>query len=979
MQLISADNPFSPSLAVCRDVALCLLVLLGWGQPLPIQASESALDTAYGQLQRGEYAESRERFQQLLADAEFTGELRVRAAIGLSRVEAETGRWEEAIEVIESALESERNSSRLWSRLAELHFETGESTRAAREVQRALDLDSQNLHARLIRAHLDVERGAIDEALDGYRFFVRHYNRAQPDDWETLMIIGEGAAQYARWESVSPIFRFLVNTLCPDALKDNPHCWQAAVLSGTLLLEKYNQGQALPEFEQALKINPHCVPALVAMGEAALQDQKLTVAESFADKALETNPRFVPALLLKADVQLMAGNDGQALKQMQAALEVNGRDQRILARLAVIELFSAGLPEPESLRQWIDDPENAPAVGGLAATSFGELRQRNPRPGPFYAILGEFLDARRKYDHAEVCYRAAIDVMPQLSAPKTSLGMLCMRTGRIEEAETILDDAFQADPFHVRVSNMRKVIGVLKSYETIETEHFVLRVDGSEMVLGRQMADYLESIYPELTARYGYEPPTRTQFEIYSDAKGQSGHAWFSARMVGLPWIQTIGASTGVIVALASPTKTDRPYNWARVLRHEFVHVLTLQKTRFNIPHWFTEAISVTEEGQLMPESWQEMLLERVPAGKVFSLTSLNDGFQKPASPSDWSMAYCQSKLYADLMLNRFGEDALVRLLDAYVETPDDEAAFQRAFSVPLEEFEAEYTRFLHQQIEEIARGRRPLPVLLDAAKERVEAEPENPAALADLGFALLRSGQRREAAERIDRALELKPTQSLACALRARRLALDEDLEGAFQLLQRGFEDETPHPLLLELLARDAVRREEFALAETVLDQALERFPLETEFVRLKIAVAEGLNHPDEQIVPYLKRLARREYDDAPSRKRLARVAAAGGDDAEAVIWAREALSIDPLDAGMLRILAEAERRSRNLPAAVGAFELIVQLEDATDDDRYALAGLYKRSGRTAEARRQLNAILEHNPNHRPARTMLRLLDQGL
>ena len=31
--------------------------------------------------------------------------------------------------------------------------------------------------------------------------------------------------------------------------------------------------------------------------------------------------------------------------------------------------------------------------------------------------------------------------------------------------------------------------------------------------------------------------------------------------MVGLPWIQTIGASTGMIVALASPTAVDKPFN----------------------------------------------------------------------------------------------------------------------------------------------------------------------------------------------------------------------------------------------------------------------------------------------------------------------------------------------------------------------------------------------------------------------------------
>ena len=59
--------------------------------------------------------------------------------------------------------------------------------------------------------------------------------------------------------------------------------------------------------------------------------------------------------------------------------------------------------------------------------------------------------------------------------------------------------------------------------------------------------------------------------------------------MVGLPFIGTVGACAGKMVALTSPGELAEKYNWARVLRHEFMHVLNLQQTDFNIPHWFTE------------------------------------------------------------------------------------------------------------------------------------------------------------------------------------------------------------------------------------------------------------------------------------------------------------------------------------------------------------------------------------------------------
>ena len=174
------------------------------------------------------------------------------------------------------------------------------------------------------------------------------------------------------------------------------------------------------------------------------------------------------------------------------------------------------------------------------------------------------------------------------------------------------------------------------------------------------MARYLESIYGELTERFGYTPPESTKIEIMKN------HQWFSGRTIGLPFIPTVGACTGKVVALASPRETKRPFNWARVLKHEVVHVITLQQTEFNIPHWYTEALAVESEGFPRPQEWNKLLVERVPARKLLNLDTINLGFIRPKEPDDRQMAYCQAQLYARYMLKRFGPDALIKMLDAY-------------------------------------------------------------------------------------------------------------------------------------------------------------------------------------------------------------------------------------------------------------------------------------------------------------------------
>ncbi len=72
-----------------------------------------------------------------------------------------------------------------------------------------------------------------------------------------------------------------------------------------------------------------------------------------------------------------------------------------------------------------------------------------------------------------------------------------MRVGRTDQARKILDEAFQADPYHTRVSNFRKVLKLLDGYQAISTEHFVIRVDSKlDKLLGGYIAEYLEQIYP---------------------------------------------------------------------------------------------------------------------------------------------------------------------------------------------------------------------------------------------------------------------------------------------------------------------------------------------------------------------------------------------------------------------------------------------------------------------------------------------------
>jgi Tfp pilus assembly protein PilF len=311
--------------------------------------------------------------------------------------------------------------------------------------------------------------------------------------------------------------------------------------------------------------------------------------------------------------------------------------------------------------------------------------------------------------------------MPELTAPRGALGLMYLRLGNEAEAKRLLDESFDVDPFNVRVANSVKVLDVLDGYAVLETDHFVLKFDrGQDELLARYAGRYLEKdVYPALIKRFGFEPHEKSLFEIFSRARNSDAHTWFSARMIGLPYVSTVGACAGKVVALTSPRELSKRFNWARVLKHEFVHVLNLQQTDFNVPHWFTEALAVEVEGHLRPPEWNKLLAERVPKDKLFNLDTINLGFVRPPLPDDWQMAYCQAQLYAQYMLKTYGDDALAKMLAAYSDNLDTRAALRRSFSVEQEAFEAGYLDFLRRLVAELAPPKAADRLTFDEAQKR--------------------------------------------------------------------------------------------------------------------------------------------------------------------------------------------------------------------------------------------------------------------
>ncbi|MBX9792084.1 MAG: tetratricopeptide repeat protein [Pirellulales bacterium] len=996
---IDDRNPMGP-LAFALVMVLGLLGAARAAEPADRGAAEAKPDAAAGAdagadpllparrlWLAGKYEEAEEALEPLRKSHPAA------AALAMARTRESVGKLDEARQLLEEALAAlppdapkpaddqaaAKQRADLEAELARLAFERGDIEQAAKRAAAAREANGDHLLARWVDAQRLRDTGQLDEAEAAVKWFVDYYNAHEIRDADEVRIIGLAAAEYARWKHLSDQFQFLINELYPQALEIEPGYWQARYEAGRLFVEKYNEAEATKELQAALKLNPRAAEVYAAIAELALQRFDFDQAKPAIARALEINPNCLAARRAKADLLLANFEVAEAVQALEDARRLNPLDEETLGRLATAYLIADGVPQ-------IADGEHPDLDATLAESRAGkllaEVNARNPHAGVFYFTLATRLEERRQFPLAELCFREALARMPQLVGPQAALGLMYMRLGEEAQAKQLLEQSFEADPFHVRVSNMLKVLEVLDTYETLETEHFVIKFDPQrDKLLAQYTARHLEKIYPELCGWLGYQPRGKSLFEIFSRARNTDGHGWFSARMVGLPYIGTVGACAGKMVALTSPNDGQRRFNWARVLEHEFVHVINLQQTRYNIPHWFTEALATMREGYPRPPEWNALLLKRVAKGEVFNLDTINFGFIRPQSGDDWSMAYCQAELYAEYIQERFGGDAIAKLLAAYAGSQNTREVLRQALGVEQSDFEEGYQKYVGQIVAEFTSSEdedagEELPQSFAELERAQQADPDNSALLARLAAAQLARKAYPEARRLARRAAELSPREPLAAYVIARLHLLVGDDALALETLEAAHDPEKPHATLANLLAGLKLKAKDYAGAERLYRALAEKQPHDQRWPKA-LARLYLLSKQEEALGKILDQLARWDGDDIAYRKKLADLKFQARDYEAAAEWSRRALHIDVTDAQIHRRLAAALLESKDTQGAIDEYQVAIDLTPDDPDLRYALADAYLQLPDKDKARATLETLLEQHPQHAAAKALLESIDE--
>lgn len=532
--------------------------------------------------------------------------------------------------------------------------------------------------AAVVRAEALEELGQVREAL---LTLIPWRDRLQAEsiqDATELTAMAQAVVMIARLEGRPADDYALAMSLFGKAHRElDPLYWPALIAEAQLLADKDNAPEAAQALMEALRLNPKSSEAWYLLGLLAADGYDFDTAGSCVDRLRQINHDHLLAHALEAEVLLTQKDVPGALAAIESGLSQYPEHRPLLALLAAAEALSFN---EEGLRTTLDH--------------FDKLSPSNPLA---YYTAGRHLSAARQYDAGQSMLQQAIDRASNWSKPRIELGLLMMQLGDEAQAVDQLAQAVRLDPFNRRAHNQLKLARELSSYEGIRTDHFIIRYrQGIDAALARDMPDQLERIYRHITGVFGYQPERATVIQILPDEQH------FAVRITGMPDIWTVAACTGDVIALAPPRNgagQKGTFDWARVIQHEFVHTITLNQTRFRVPHWFTEGCAVSQEPGDRSFDECRLLAAACFSDSLFDLEQINWAFVRPKTDRDRPLAYAQASWMIQFITVRWGYDAVIGLLEKFRDGIDHAQAIRDVTGLGGQVFMDQFKVWAREQV----------------------------------------------------------------------------------------------------------------------------------------------------------------------------------------------------------------------------------------------------------------------------------------
>jgi tetratricopeptide (TPR) repeat protein len=336
------------------------------------------------------------------------------------------------------------------------------------------------------------------------------------------------------------------------------------------------------------------------------------------------------------------------------------------------------------------------------------------------------------------------------------------------------------------------------------------------------------------------------------------------------------------------------------------------------LPRWVSEGTSQWEERRARPEWGHEMELafaQALEEDKAIKLAAIDEAFTDPRLIS---LAYHQSSLVIELLVEMYGEPKFRDFLRAYGRGLETDQALKEVYGTTIDALQVAFDAKVEKQYAPIRAALKRPEIKEKASVEELKAlaaaNPGSFAAQMQLGVALEEAGDHAAAIEAMERAATLIPAAN---------------------------GDNNPN----KLIAGIALEQKDTARA-----------------------------------IEALEAVVRVDHSDVESARRLASLLAPLGDAARTEDAWRRVVAIDPFDSQAQSELGRLALGRKDTEAALRAFRAALATKPADRASAHVdLAEAHVAAGQFGEAKKQALEALEIAPSFERAQDLLlRIVDAG-
>lgn len=239
----------------------------------------------------------------------------------------------------------------------------------------------------------------------------------------------------------------------------------------------------------------------------------------------------------------------------------------------------------------------------------------------------------------------------------------------------------------------------VEPFQSFESEHFVLKAKGRDLILVEGALSALEKAHKNLGEAFGWFPSTKTLVEIY-----RTKEEFAEASTLGMETLERSGA-VGICkfekLMILTPEALALGYRWQDALSHEYTHHIVNHLSDGKCPLWLHEGTAkyhetlwrVSPPEPLTPGETTRLAAAR-DSGSLITFERMHPSMVFLKNQEEVSLAFSEVTHAVGYLTATYGSEKFRTLLKTFADKPVDKS-FKKVLGKDMTVFEQEWRAYL--------------------------------------------------------------------------------------------------------------------------------------------------------------------------------------------------------------------------------------------------------------------------------------------